>query len=124
KLDAAVIWEPTASKIAMEGIARRVASGESFKGVDGGDAGFMAMLYELIKTRPDVVRGWLEAELDAQLYMIDLKNATEISKMAEAQTQGMDRKILWASLYGKNDASVGGGENKNTFDFVFTDKVM
>lgn len=124
KLDAAVIWEPTASKIQMEGIARRVASGESFKGTDGGDAGFMAMLYELIKTRPDVVRGWLEAELDAQLFMVDLKNATEISKMAESQTQGMDRKILWASLYGKNDASIGGGENKNTFDFIFTDKVM
>lgn len=124
KLDAAVIWEPTASKIQLEGIARRVASGESFKGTDGGDAGFLAMLYELIKDRPDVHRGWLEAELDAQLFMVDLKNASEISKMAEKQTQGMDRKVLWASLYGQNDKSIGGGENKNTFNYVFSDDVM
>ena len=57
------------------------ASGESFDGVEGGgDAGFLAMLYEIIRDRPDVHRGWLEAELDAQLFMKDLDNATAISK--------------------------------------------
>ena len=66
----------------------------------------------------------MEAELDAQLFMIDLKNASEISKMAEKQTQGMDRKVLWASLYGQNDKTIGGGENKNTFNYVFSDDVM
>ena len=72
KLDAAAIWEPTASKIVMEGIARRAASGEDFDALDGG---FMVMLNDLIEQRPDVHRGWLEAELDAQLYMLDPANA-------------------------------------------------
>ena len=121
KLDAAVIWEPTASKIQLSGLARRAASGESFDGVEGGDAGFFAMLYEIIRDRPDVHRGWLEAELDAQLFMKDLGNATAISQMADDQTEGMDRRVLWASLYGQNPASIGGGEEKLTLRFVFDD---
>ena len=121
KLDAAVIWEPTASKIQLSGLARRAASGESFDGVEGADAGFLAMLYEIIRDRPDVHRGWLEAELDAQLFMKDLGNATAISQMADDQTEGMDRRVLWASLYGKNPASIGGGEEKLTLRFVFDD---
>ncbi len=121
KLDAALIWEPTASKIQLSGLARRAASGESFDGVEGGDAGFLAMLYEIIRDRPDVHRGWLEAELDAQLFMKDLGNATAISQMADDQTEGMDRRVLWASLYGQNPASIGGGEEKLTLRFVFDD---
>lgn len=121
KLDAAVIWEPTASKIQLSGLARRAASGESFDGVEGGDAGFLAMLYEIIRDRPDVHRGWLEAELDAQLFLKDLSNATAVSQMADDQTEGMDRRVLWASLYGQNSPQIGGGEEKLTLRFVFDD---
>ena len=119
KLDAAVIWEPTASKIQLQKIARRAASGESFDGVEGGDAGFLVMLYELIRDRPDVHRGWLEAELDAQLFLKDLNNSTAVSQMADDQTEGMDRRVLWASLYGSNPAKIGGGKEKLTLRYVF-----
>jgi len=122
KLDAAVIWEPTASKIQLLGIARRAASGESFSGVEAGDAGFLGMVYELIKQRPDVQKGWLEAELDAQLYMADLNHADEVASMAEKQTEGISKKVLWYSLYGEVPGSMGGGPVKQTFDYVFTDK--
>ena len=124
KLDAAVIWEPTAAKIQLAGIARRAASGESFGGIEGGDAGFLVMLWELIKDRPDVHRGWLEAELNAQLYLMDLNNASEVARMADDQTEGISRKTLWASLYGQNPKSIGGGPNKLTLDFIFNDKAM
>lgn len=122
KLDAAVIWEPTASKIELEGIARRAASGESFEGAEAGDAGYMGMVHELIVQRPDVHKGWMEAELDAQLYMIDTKNADEVARMAEEQTEGLSKKVLWYSLYGAVPADQGGGPVKNRFDFVFTDR--
>ena len=79
------------------------------------------MLYEIIRDRPDVQRGWLEAELDAQLFMKDLANATAISKMADDQTEGMDRRVLWASLYGQNPTDIGGGEEKLTLRYVFDD---
>ena len=118
KIAGAAIWEPTASKIVMKGIARRGATGADFAGDDAGDAGFLVMMNEIIQDRPDVHRGWLEAELDAQIFLSDTKNANAVAKMADDQTEGMDRKILWASLYQDEK-----GENKLTLDFIFTDKV-
>ena len=118
KIQGAAIWEPTASKIEMKGIARRAATGADFAGDDAGDAGFLVMMNELIQDRPDVHRGWLEAELDAQMFLADPANAGAVAKMADDQTEGMERKVLWASLY-RDEA----GANKLTLDFVFNDKV-
>lgn len=114
KLDAAAIWEPTATKIAESGLARRVASGEDFDALDGA---FIVMLNDLIEQRPDVVKAWLNAELDAQIFIADLKNAEEVSKMAEAQTEKIDRKVLWAALYAGQDGTV-----KLNLDFTITDR--
>ncbi len=121
KLDAAVIWEPTATKIVQSGLARRAASGEDFDALDGG---LLIMLNDLITQRPDVQRGWLEAELDAQLFLGDLKNATEVSQMAEKQTEQIDRKVLWASLYGENPKSAGGGDVRVQLDFIVNERVQ
>ena len=100
KLDAAVIWEPTASRLVQEGLARRIASGAS---VQENDGGFLAMRADLIKQRPDVVKAWLQAELDAQLFIADPKNASEVIKMAKEQTTGFGERVLWYSLYGTYD---------------------
>lgn len=97
KLDAAAIWEPTASRIVEEGLARRVASGYS---VDENDGGFLAMRADLIEQRPDVAKAWLKAELDAQLFLADPKNAKEIIDMAMAQTTGFPREAMAKALYG------------------------
>ena len=121
KLDAAVIWEPTATKIVQGGLARRAASGEDFDALDGG---FLIMLNDLITQRPDVHRAWLEAELDAQLFLADLNNAAEVSKLAEQQTEQMDRKVLWASLYGENPKNEGGGEVKVQLDYIVSERVQ
>jgi NitT/TauT family transport system substrate-binding protein len=97
KLDAAVMWEPTTARLELEGLARRVSTGFDFKQIDGG---FLVMRLDLIKGRPDVVKAWLNAELDAQLYLVDTKNAAEITRMAKEQTTGFSEKSLWYSLYG------------------------
>lgn len=121
KLDAAAIWEPTATKIAKAGLARRAASGEDFDALDGG---FMVMLNDLISQRPDVHRGWLEAELDAQLFMADPANADEVAQMAGQQTEKIDREVLHHSLYGAWPASQGGGDVKVQLDFIVTERVQ
>ncbi len=118
KIQGAAIWEPTATKIEKMGVARRAATGNDFAGDDAGDAGFLVMMYEIIKDRPDVHRGWLEAELDAQLFLADPKNSLAVAEMADQQTEGMERKVLWASLYHDEE-----GKEKLTLDFVFNDKV-
>ena len=121
KLDAAVIWEPTASRLVAEGLARRVASGAT---VDENDAGMLAMRDDLIKQRPDVVKGWLNAELDAQLYAANPKNAMEVAKMAVSQTTGFSEKVMWMSLYGEYPVSEGGDPIRNSYEYTFTPASM
>lgn len=117
KIDAAVIWEPTASRLVQEGLARRIASGASVKENDGG---FLAMRNDLIQSRPDVVRAWMKAELDAQLFVADPKNAAEIIKMAREQTTGFPERVLWYSMYGTYDPNAGGHPVRNYLHFTFT----
>lgn len=97
KLDAAVIWEPTASRLLSEGLARRIASG---KDVGESDAAFIDMRADLIAQRPDVVTGWLRAELEAEQYLADPQNSREVARMAKAQTTGFDEAVLWQAVYG------------------------
>lgn len=120
KIDAAVIWEPTASRLVQEGLARRVASGVT---PQENDAGFLAMRADLIKQRPDVVRAWLNAELDAQLFLADGKNAPEVIKMAREQTTGFSDKVLWYSLYGAYGPDQDGSKVRNALHFTITPPV-
>jgi NitT/TauT family transport system substrate-binding protein len=117
KLDAAVMWEPTTSRLVEEGLARLVATGNSVKENDGGLLGMRA---DLIKQRPDVVKAWLQAELDAQLFLADPKNAPEVIKMAKEQTTGFSEKVLWNSLYGRHADSAGGTDIRNMLHYTFT----
>jgi NitT/TauT family transport system substrate-binding protein len=115
KLDATVIWEPVASRLAKEGLARRILSGANFNEMDGS---FLVMRAELIKQRPDVVKGWLNAELDAQLYMSDRKNAADVMRMVKEYTTGMTDEYLWAALYGLYPDDQGGSSKRLLFPFV------
>lgn len=121
KIDAAVVWEPTASRLVQEGLAKRVASGASVGEADGG---FLTMRADLIKQRPDVVKAWLQAELDAQLYLADPKNAMQVAAMATGQTTGFTEKMLWASMYGKNPTASGGAPVRLNLPYVIDDEAM
>jgi NitT/TauT family transport system substrate-binding protein len=101
KLDAAVIWEPTGSRLASEGLARRVASG---KDVGESDAAFIDMRADLIDQRPDVVTAWLRAELEAEQYIADPKNSREVARMAKEQTTGFEEPVLWQAIYGRRSS--------------------
>jgi NitT/TauT family transport system substrate-binding protein len=120
KLDAAVIWEPTASRLVEEGLARRIASGSSVK---ENDAGFLAMRADLIKQRPDIVKAWLNAELDAQLFLADPKNAAEVARLAAEQTNGFSEKVLWASMYGRYPDNEGGAAVRVSLPYTITPPV-
>lgn len=117
KLDAAVMWEPTTARLVDQGLARKVATGAS---VNENDGGFMIMPYALIEQRPDIVKAWLEAELDAELYFADPKNAMEISRMATSQTTGFSQKVMWLSAYGTTPKNEGGTDTRITLDYGFT----
>src|SRR5580704_11637319 len=117
KLDAAVIWEPTASRLILEKLARKVATGAS---VNERDGGFMVMPQALIAQRPDIVKAWLQAELDAETYFADSKNAMEIASMATSQTTGFPQKALWESAFGTTSKASGGTDTRITLAYGFT----
>lgn len=121
KLDAAAIWEPTAARLVEEGLARKVASGAS---VGENDGGFIDMRGDLIDQRPDVVKAWLNAELDAQLFMADPANTMAVVKMAAEQTTGFDDKVLWKAMVGMTPKEQGGTEVRNEMAFAITPKAQ
>lgn len=121
KIDAAVMWEPTTSRLILDGLVRKVATGYS---VGENDAGFLGMRADLIKQRPDVVKAWLNAELDAQLYFLDPKNAMAVAKMAKEQTTGFSEKALWMSAYGTYPKDSGGNPVRIIFPYTFTPDTM
>ena len=121
KLDAAVIWEPTASRLVQEGLAKRIASGVT---VNESDGAYLTMRADLIKQRPDIVKAWLNAELDAQLFLADPKNAMEVAAMATQQTTGFTEKMLWAAMYGKYAEASGGAPVRLTLPFTLTPDVV
>jgi sulfonate transport system substrate-binding protein len=108
KIDAAIVWEPTASRLVNAGIARRVGSGSL---LDTLDAGFLVMSKDLLKDRPDVAEAWLKAELDAQRFLADPANADEIAAIAKQQTQGFQEQDLWDALYKDWPPAQGGSED-------------
>src|SRR5215471_12049775 len=117
KLDAAVMWEPTTSRLELDKLARKVATGAS---VNERDGGFMSMPQALIAQRPDIVKAWLQAELDAERYFADPKNAMEIAGMAESQTTGFPQKALWQSAFGSSPKATGGTDIRITLAYGFT----
>jgi len=121
KIDAAVMWEPTTSRLIEEGLARKVATGAS---VNENDGGFLGMRADLINQRPDVVKAWLNAELDAQEYFRDPKNAMEVAKMAKEQTTGFPEHALWMSAYGTYPKEGGGTPTRIILPYTFTPEAM
>ncbi len=120
KIDGAVIWEPTASRLVHEGLAKRVASGAT---VGESDGAFITMRADLIRQRPDIVRAWLNAELDAELFIADPKNSTEVAALAAQYATGFPEKSLWSALYGKHPAAEGGTPVRLTLPFGITPDV-
>ncbi|TAK86151.1 MAG: nitrate ABC transporter substrate-binding protein [Betaproteobacteria bacterium] len=121
RIDGSIMWEPTASKMVLEGIAQRVADTKLIGKLDGG---FMAMQGELIKQRPDVAKAWLEAELDANLFWAKPENYMKVVEMAHKNTQGFSKEALWMSMAGKYPAIQGGGDVRNIMYYGFNDEVF
>jgi NitT/TauT family transport system substrate-binding protein len=123
KIDAAVLWEPTASRIGDivgEGIARYVVTGNTF-GIP--DSGYIAMRDDFMKARPDIVEAWLKTELEAQRFVLDPKNWQKVAEIVKAQTTGISVPMAWYSIYGEIPASAGGSAIRDEKPFVFEDRV-
>ncbi|MGH9022703.1 MAG: ABC transporter substrate-binding protein [Acidimicrobiia bacterium] len=96
RIDAATVWEPVASRLVNQGLAKRVASGTNF---DEDDAGFLVVSKDLLDKRPDVVEAYLTAELEAQQWVADPANAMELARLAVEQTEGYTLEDMWDAMF-------------------------
>jgi len=121
RLDGAVTWEPYIGKLVAEGLTRIVVNGEPY---DENNVTFVVMRADLIKQRPDVVKGMLNAELDAQLFISDPKNQKEIVDIFVKANPGFSPKVFWNTLYGTYPGDEGRSKSRLTFAFTLTPQVM
>jgi len=121
RLDGAVTWEPYIGKMVAEHLARIVANGEPY---NENNVTFVVMRADLIKQRPDVVKAWLNAELDAQLFLSDPKNAKEIVAMFVKANPGFSPEVFWNTLYGTYPIDASRSKVRLTFAFAVIPQVM
>jgi NitT/TauT family transport system substrate-binding protein len=123
KLDAASCWEPTVSRIATdvgEGLVRIVADGRV---CDNPDLGILVMRKDFIDKYPDVAKGYLRSELEAQRYLMDPKNQAEVTKMVSKYAKDIDLKVLWYSIYG-HVPSTSANKVREWKNFYFGDREL
>jgi NitT/TauT family transport system substrate-binding protein len=123
RIDAAALWEPSVSRIGDfvgEGIAREVLTGHAFNMPDGG---FIAMREDFIKARPDIVKAWLRAELEAQQFILEPKNWEKVADLVRSQTEGITTRMAWFSLFGAVPPERGGSPIRDEKPFTFDDRV-
>jgi NitT/TauT family transport system substrate-binding protein len=101
KIDAASAWEPTVSRIADnvgEGYVRIAADGSA---ADNYDLGILVMRNDFIQKYPEHAKGYIRSELEAQRFLLDPKNQQQVIDMVAKYATGIDKNVLWYSIYGQ-----------------------
>jgi len=117
RIDAAGVPEPGASHLVLRGVAKRLTSSRAY---GEWDAGFIAAGAELLRARPDVVTGWLEAELEAQQFLADARNADEAVRLLARRARRVSEQALRAGLYAAYPPAQGGARVRAVFPFGFS----
>ena len=121
RLDAAALSEPGASHLVADGLARRIYSSLPLGQWDGG---FIAVPAAFLAGRPDIVRGWLAAELEAQRFLADPRNTDEAIRIVAEYARGVPADALRLALYGAYPEKQGGSAVRLTFPFIFSTQAM
>lgn len=123
KLDASAIWEPTASRIgnlAGEGVAKIIATGNL---IGNQDIGMMIMRGDFIDKHPQLVKGYLKAELEALLFMLNPQNQQKTVDMIAKYAVGMPKRAIWYAVYGQIPPEVGGTTPRESYSFIIDDSI-
>jgi NitT/TauT family transport system substrate-binding protein len=123
KIDGAATWDPqgaAVSTIAGEGIARIVATGQSW---NERDSGTIVARKDFMDQNPDVVKAWMKAEIETQMWYYDPRNHAETLRIAAKYVTGFSDKALWFSLAGLIPEPYYGGPIRDEKLFVWNDDV-
>lgn len=124
-LDAAIVWEPMASRLEEAHFARRILTGTD---VNRRSASFIVMRADFIRARPDIVAAWLAAEREAQNFMADPRNVERVVQLIRSQTVGISETVIRRALVAQPPSARSGSRNGATlrtqYPFAFTPEVV
>jgi len=123
KIDGAATWDPqgaAVSTIAGEGVARIVSTGEPWA---ERDSGTIVARKDFMDQNPDVVKAWLKAEIETQMWYYDPRNHAEVLRIAAKYVTGFAEKSLWFSLAGLIPEPYYGGPIRDEKLFVWNDDI-
>ena len=123
KIDGAATWDPqgaAVSTIAGEGVARIVSTGEPWA---ERDSGTIVARKDFIDENPDIVKAWLKAEIETQIWYYDPRNHAEVLRIAAKYVTGFTEKSLWFSLAGLIPEPYYGGPVRDEKLFVWNDDI-
>lgn len=118
-LDAALMWQPHASRAVALGHAKYIATGAPW---NENDANFTLMRQDFIENHPEAAKGWLKAEIEAVRFVAE--HPQETVDILHGELTGYSKDAIWSALYKKHTDSIGGTEVMYIGKMVFDDDVM
>jgi len=118
KVDAVAVWEPIATDLVRTTGAVRLVDGDD---LGMSSATFIVIRASLLHDRPDVVRGWLAAERQAQLLLEVPTGAPIPFDPLERQAAGLSRQTLREAWVGPASGAKAAAPAR--FPFVVTPDV-
>lgn len=118
KLSAAAMWEPHARRAVELGHARYASTGAPWGETD---ADFTLMRQDFIENHPEAAIGWMKAEIEAVLFMIE--NPEETARIIADETVGYTPQTAWSALYEENGEEIGGDPVNYVGKMVFDAEV-
>lgn len=115
RIDAAVLYEPHASKAVFDGYARYAVSAAAF---GEQDANAVLMRKDFIAANRAVAVAWLKANIEALYFLRDkpIETVNYVKKELPAYT----RENLWYAIYGRLPQGIGGADTALSAEMVVT----
>jgi NitT/TauT family transport system substrate-binding protein len=88
------------------------------------DGAFIVVRNDLLSERPDVVKAWLRAELDAQRFLADPRNRQTVVHTIEEQTSGLSEAAIDRALFSAYPADQGGQRERLYMPFDLTPEAI
>ena len=121
RIDAAGANEIGAASLIEAGLARRLYSSQAS---GAWDAVFIASTATFARKNAGLLRGWLQAELEAQRFMADARNADEVIRIVAKYLPNVPERALRLAHHGHYPASQGGAAVRRIFPFSFSANAM
>ena len=123
KIDGACTWDPQGagvSELAGEGIGRVVSTGYPW---NERDSGTIVCRKDFMDQNPDIVKAWLRAEIETQMWYYDPRNHAEVLQIAQKYVKGFKHKALWFSMAGLIPEPYYGGPIRDEKLMVWNDDI-